>query len=217
MCFDQGVTLVGAGAPSAQNVAESLTIAPELVAADGGANFCADLGKVPKAIIGDFDSLDPTVRANLAAAQLIEVSGREEQDTTDFAKCLSLIRAPFILGVGFSDARLDHTLANFGVLAQRTGPPTILIGTQDVIFAAPLDVTLDLTVGTRLSLFPLTPLRGASEGLEWPIDGLTLSPLGRIGTSNRVTGPVRLTFDKPGCLVLTPRATLRSVLPALIG
>lgn len=217
MRFDQGVTLVGGGAPSVQNITESLTLAPNLVAADGGANFCAQMGQTPAAIIGDFDSLDPEVQVNFATSQMIEVADRVDQDTTDFAKCLTRIQAPFILGVGFSDARLDHTLANFGVLAQRPGPPTIMIGTQDVVFAAPSEIALDLPVGTRLSVFPMEPLRGTSEGLEWPIDGLTLSPMGRIGTSNRVTGPVRLTFERPGCLVLTPRATLRAVLSALIG
>lgn len=211
----QGITLVGGGAPSAQNVNEALSLAPTLVAADGGADYCAQMGQVPAAIIGDLDSLSENSRARFSGARLIEVAGLAEQDNTDFPKCLVRLDAPFVLAVGFSDARLDHTLANLGVLAQRDGPPTILIGTDDVVFAAPKEVSLDLPVGTRVSLFPMEPLSGASQGLEWPIEGLTLSPLGRIGTSNRSVGPVHLVFERPGCLVLTPRSTLRAVLAAL--
>lgn len=212
-----GVTLVGAGAPSAQNVADCLTFAPDLVAADGGANFCAEMGHSPVAIIGDFDSLDAGVRAGFPDAKLIEVSGRAEQDSTDFQKCMARLQTPFVLAVGFTDARLDHTLANFGALAQMQGPPTILVGTHDIAFAAPQDIALDFPKGTRVSLFPMEPMRGTSQGLEWPIDGLTLSPLGRIGTSNRALGPVRLAFEKPGCVVVLPRATLPLVLPVLNG
>lgn len=211
-----GVTLVGAGAPVAQNVAEALQFAPDLVAADGGANYCAEMGHDPIAIIGDFDSLDEMTRARFDAAKLIEVSAMAEQDTTDFQKCLVRIEAPFVLAVGFSDGRLDHTLANFGALAQMEGPPTILIGTHDIVFAAPQELHLDLDAGTRVSLFPMEPMQGVSDGLEWPIEGLTLSPLGRIGTSNRAVGPVHLAFEKPGCLVLTPRFTLPEILKSLI-
>lgn len=213
----QGITLVGGGAPSAQNVTEALSLAPTLVAADGGANYCAKMGHEPAAIIGDFDSLSAVARARFAGSNFIEVSEFAEQDNTDFPKCLARLDAPFVLAVGFSDERLDHTLANLGVLAQGEGPPTILIGTHDVVFAAPKKISLDLAVGTRVSLFPMEPLSGVSQGLEWQIEGLTLSPMGRIGTSNRSVGPVHLAFEKPGCLVLTPRATLGAVLAALTG
>ena len=212
-----GVTLVGAGKPSAKNITESLSLAPLLVAADGGANFCAEMGLEPSAIIGDFDSLAPDVRKRLSHARLIEVSERAEQDSTDFEKCLVRIDAPFVLAAGFVDARLDHTLASFSALARRIGPPTILLGSEDVAFAAPLELALELPVGTRFSLFPMEEMSGTSEGLEWPIDGLTLSPVGRIATSNQVTGLVQLRFEKPGCVVLTPRGTLSDVLQALIG
>lgn len=212
-----GVTLVGAGNPSVKNITEALSFAPLLVAADGGANFCVEMGLEPSAIIGDFDSLAPDVRKRLSHARLIEVSERAEQDSTDFEKCLVRIDAPFVLAAGFVDARLDHTLASFSALARRIGPPTFLLGSDDVAFAASLEVALELPVGTRFSLFPMEVISGTSTGLEWPIDGLTLSPVGRIATSNQVTGPVRLKFDKPGCVVLTPRESLADVLSSLIG
>ena len=214
---ETGVTLVGGGNPSAKNVTQALSFAPLLVAADGGANFCAEMGHSPAAIIGDFDSLDTEARQRFDRAKLIEISDHTEQHTTDFQKCLARIEAPFVLGVGFTDARLDHTLANFGALAQMPGPPTVLIGTRDIVFAAPRQFDLTLPLGTRLSLFPMEDAKGTSDGLEWPINGLTLSPMGRMGTSNRVVGPVQLRFEKPGCLVLTPPETLSEVLRSLTG
>lgn len=210
----EGVTLVGAGLPRGQDVADAMIHAPFLVAADGGAAFCMSEQLTPRAVIGDFDSLDPALRDAMDGTRMIRV---DEQISTDFEKCLTLIDAPFVIATGFTDGRLDHTMAALSVLARGLGPPTLMIGPEDVIFSAPARLALDLPPGTRLSLFPMAPVTGRSAGLEWPIDGLTLDPMGRIGTSNRVTGPVELAFDTPGCLVIIPRPGLAAALRALTG
>ena len=96
--------------------------------------------------------------------------------------------------------------------------PVLLIGEEDVVFCAPSTLTLRLPVGTRLSLYPLAPVRGRSEGLVWPIDGIDFAPAGRVGTSNRTDGEiVRLSFTGRGMLVLLPRQALRAALSALLS
>ncbi|MEM7751994.1 MAG: thiamine diphosphokinase [Pseudomonadota bacterium] len=210
----RGVTLVGAGAPSEAAIRHLLSHAPVLVAADGGANACHRFGLSPEAVIGDFDSVDPTLRDSLRETQFIHVT---EQDSTDFEKSLTNIDAPFILATGFTSARLDHTLAALSALAQHEGRPVIVFGEDDIVFAAPERLTLDLSAGTRVSLFPMAPIRGQSTGLKWPLEGLNLAPNGRIGTSNEATGPVTLKFDAPGCLVILPPEALPSALAALTG
>ena len=209
----QGVTLVGAGLPMRDDIAQALNIAPTLVAADGGANFCRDAGFLPVAVIGDFDSFDGIHADDFSGSRLIRIA---EQETTDFEKCLSRIDAPFIIATGFTAGRVDHTMAVWSVLARRIGPPVLILGQSDVVFAAPEKLELNLEPDTRVSLFPMVPMTGRSSGLHWPIDGLTLSPMGRVGISNRVTGPVSIEFDAPGCLVITPREALAAALAALI-
>jgi thiamine pyrophosphokinase len=108
-------------------------------------------------------------------------------------------------------------LANFAILARRIGAPTLLIGTHDVAFAVPEKIALDLPVGTRISLFPMVPTKGTSKGLRWPIDGLTIDPLGRLGTSNEVSGPVEMIFDTAGTIVIIPREHLDQAIAALTG
>jgi thiamine pyrophosphokinase len=76
---------------------------------------------------------------------------------------------------------------------------------------------MDLRPGDRFSLFPMAPVTGRSAGLEWPIDGLAFAPSLRGGTSNRVTGPVRLEMDSPGMLVIVPRARLAQALAARLA
>ncbi len=209
-----GVTLVGGGAPRRKDIVNSMALAPTLVAVDGGANFCLDAGLEPVAVIGDFDSLKGETRSALPQAQFIEIA---EQVSTDFEKALISIEAPFALATGFTEGRLDHTLAVFSALARRIGPPTILLGQKDIVFAVPNRLALDVGVGVRLSLFPMVPLEGRSTGLHWPIDGLRLNPVGRIGTSNVTTGAVTLEFDQSGCLALMPPEALPAVIASLTG
>ncbi|MCQ0969869.1 thiamine diphosphokinase [Paracoccus sp. TK19116] len=206
-----GVTLIGGGSVTREDLAEALAIAPHLVAADSGADQALAMGYRPEAVIGDFDSLGNDTRGALPGDALHHVA---EQDSTDFQKCLSRIRARFVLAVGFDGRRLDHTLAALNVMVRMPAPTTIMLAAEDVVFVCPPTLALDLPDGTRFSLFPMGQAQGTSEGLEWPIAGISFAPSGPGGTSNRVTGPVRLTMEGP-MLVMVPRETLRHVLVGL--
>jgi thiamine pyrophosphokinase len=205
------VSLIGGGIVGKHDLALALGYAPMLVAADGGAAKALQAGQDPVAVIGDFDSLSASDRARIAPDRLFPI---REQDTTDFDKALRHISAPVVLGIGFLGGRLDHQLAAFNILLRHANRPCVLLGPKEVIFHAPPRLELNLAPGDIVSLFPLLRVTGASRGLEWPIDGLVLQPGGRIGTSNRALGPVRLDMDGPGALVIVPRAALGAVMRA---
>ncbi|RVT87076.1 thiamine diphosphokinase [Rhodobacteraceae bacterium CCMM004] len=208
------ITLLGGGAFDPADLAAALARGPRLVAVDGGADAALALGHRPEAVIGDFDSVSSAAQAALGPHRLHRV---DEQESTDFEKCLARVSAPLVIGVGFLGARADHSLAAFNALV-RWPHPCILLTAWDVVFHAGRGLRLDLAAGTRLSLFPMRPVTGVSEGLHWPIEGLHFAPDGRIGTSNRACGgPVRLSFDGPGMLAITPRAALDAVAAALMA
>ena len=208
---DSGVTLLGGGTSAQADVDEALTIAPLLVAADGGGDRALSLGLDPQAVIGDMDSLSPEARTALGP----KIHCIAEQDSTDFGKCLRMVRARFYLGVGFTGLRLDHTLAALTEIAAHPDKRIILVGETDIVFRAPPRLEIDLPLGERFSIMPFGPLRARSEGLRWPLDGLEFAPNARIGTSNEVTGPVRLSPDGPA-LVLIPKRHLQPALAALL-
>lgn len=208
------VTILGGAAFSERTLALCLSHAPLLVAADGAARAAIALGHVPAAVIGDLDSLDPETEARLPAATIHRIA---EQETTDFDKALRSIAAPLVLAAGFTGRRLDHELAVYNALVRHAARPCIVVGEEDICFHAPPRLDLELETGTRVSLFPLAPVTGESEGLAWPIAGLDFDPAGRIGTSNTATGPVRLGFNGPGMLVILPRPALAAAVRALAG
>lgn len=208
----QGITLAGGGPFGQAALRRALQFAPRIVGADGGADRLLQLGATPEAVIGDMDSIS-------AAAQQ-QLQGRlfpiPEQETTDFDKALRSVSAPFVLGLGFAGARLDHSLAVLNTLARHPQQRCVIIGGKDITFLAPPNLTLCLRVGTRFSLFPLGSVRGHSEGLLWPIAGLEFAPGGLIGTSNAVSAPiVRLRFDAARMLVILPSSALPAVLHGL--
>lgn len=210
--FSETVTLLGGGELSAATVSEVLTRAPNLVVCDGAAEVALEMGQVPAAVIGDMDSIAPETRSRLDPASLIELS---EQETTDFDKALRTIRAPLVLGVGFMGARLDHELAAYNVLVRHPDRPCILVGETDICFHMGKSVRLEVAPGTRVSLFPMAEVRASSRGLEWELDRLTLSPWGRVGTSNRARGPVEVEAYGDGLLVIMPRDQLDVAIAAL--
>lgn len=212
LTFPDGATLLGGGEVPRGALRQALDLAPHLVAVDGGADRALAEGRMPDRVIGDLDSISDGARARLAD-RLIHVS---TQDDTDFDKALDRVHAPWLLALGFTGGRLDHTLAALSSLARRPDRRVVLWGAEDLCFLTPPRVTLDLQAGTRLSLWPLAAVGCASQGLAWPTDGLRLDPAGVIGTSNAVAqGPVRLEPDAPALMCLVPVAALDAVLAGL--
>ncbi len=195
------VALIG-GAPANETALKfALSLAGRVVAADSGASTALARGLALDAVIGDFDSITPQTHAAFPADIMHHIA---EQDSTDFEKCLTRIDAPLVLGVGFSGARLDHQLAVCNALVRWPAKRCMLIGEEDVVFLAPPTLALDLAKGTRVSLFPMGAVEGRSDGLNWPIGGLNLTPDGQVGTSNFATGPIGLSVTAPKLLVILP-------------
>ena len=207
-----GITLLGAGELAPGALAQAMARAPVLVAADGGGDAALAAGLMPERVIGDLDSLSAEGRARLAD----RIWHVPDQDDTDFDKVLDRVAAPFILALGFTGGRMDHTLAALSALGRRPDRRAVLWGAEDLAFMIPPRLELALPAGSRLSLWPLAPVSVASRGLVWPTDGLALDPRGRIGTSNAVAdGAVRLEPEGPGLVGLVPVAAVDALLAGL--
>jgi thiamine pyrophosphokinase len=210
---ETGITLLGGGEVSPLALRRALALAPVLVAVDSGADHAIDAGLTPERVVGDLDSISTAARAALGAGRLLHLT---DQDDTDFDKALAVVEAPFLLALGFTGARLDHTLAGMSTLVRNPDARLVIDAGVDLCFLAPPEVRLDLAPGTRVSLYPMRPVTCESAGLVWPTDGLRLDPAGRIGTSNAVAeGEVLLRPEAPALLVMAPVATLEAVLAAL--
>ena len=159
-----------------------------IVGADGGADAALMAGIVPELVIGDLDSLID-IDTWRARTRVIEI---DEQETTDFEKCLYSVEAPMTVALGMTGKRFDHTLAALHAVTRYGGKRRIvLVDEIDAALALSGAAEIDLPAGARVSVHPLETVRFAhSKGLAYPLDGLTLAPGVRTGTSNAATGGV---------------------------
>lgn len=206
------VTLLGGGDATQEDLALALTLAPTCVAADSGAHLAVSAGIDLAAVIGDMDSISQAARTAIPPARLHHIA---EQDSTDFDKALRNISAPVIVAVGFAGGRIDHELAALHTLLVRCDQSVVLLCKEDIVFLCPPVFALPMPAGTRVSLFPLVPVRGQSQGLAWPIDGIDFAPGRQSGTSNRATGDLRLGMDSAGMLCILPRDFIQRVVSVL--
>ncbi len=210
MSFSAPVLLVGNGPVEAAALALARPHCAAVVAADGGIKAALAHGLQPEAVIGDMDSCPPDY-----TGQTVRIP---DQNTTDFEKCLGTIKAPLIIGIGFLGGRLDHELAALNALV-RSPQNVVLIGETDLVFRLPATTRLALPLGTRISLFPMGPVSGVtSQGLAWPLAGLSLAPDGQISTSNHTTAPeISLSNPAQPLLCILPRAQLPATLKLFIS
>lgn len=195
------VTLLGGGPVNMEQLQRVMRLAPYVVAADGGANY-AHAHKIPvKHIVGDFDSLTNFQIWQDKGVNLVHL---DEQDSTDFEKCLYTVEAGLYLCVGFLGRRLDHSLACLRSLVAYPKKSAVLIGDGDVTFRCPHDFQIEMKAGDPVSLFPLGEVAGlGSHGLRWPIEGLNFTPSGQIGTSNEALGGrMRVEITGPMLMIL---------------
>ncbi|RZO28534.1 MAG: thiamine diphosphokinase [SAR116 cluster bacterium] len=209
--YAKPVVLVGAAPVPLDEMFATLPDSWPVIAADGGAQTVMAAGRRPDLVVGDMDSridLPPEIRQ-------LHLTG---QDDTDFEKCLKRITAPLIVGFGFLDARLDHTLAAIHALAAVPHDrPIMLVGTTDMLLRLRGDIAFPAIAGERVSIWPLGPQRfHRSSGLRWSLDGLEMAPGQMVGTSNVATGDVEIIADGgAGYAVIRPAAAAASLLPVI--
>ncbi len=185
-----------------------------LVAADGGADHLLEAGLEPDVIVGDLDSLANP--GHWRSDQLLPI---REQNTTDFEKCLYSVEAPLLLATGFTGSRFDHSLAALHVMHKYVrSHRVVLISGDDLCMAFDGNLSLDLSVGSRFSVYPLNKtVFVSSTGLKYPLDGLRLESGGMIGTSNQVVHEkIQVTVESGAYCVILPIDKLDSILNQFI-
>ena len=187
-----------------------------IIAADGGAGNVAAAGLTPAAIVGDLDSLDDP-QAWAKRTRLVRI---DEQETTDFEKCLYATEAPVTVALGMTGERLDHTLAALDAMARYASRRRVIL-VDEIDMAVALDTTFRFCVGPgdRVSIHPLEAVTFAgSRGLVYPLDGLTLAPGMRTGTSNAASsGRFTITPANAGAwLLIVDRRYLGALIDRLL-
>ncbi len=154
-----------------------------LVGADGGTLHLMAMGRPPQVIVGDLDSLPADILDELVAQGVRIERHRRDKDQTDLELAIERAiadGATEVLLIGALGGRLDQTLANLLILAQRawTAPVRIIEGEQVAeVLRGPGMLTLHGEPGATVSLIPLSAtVSGITyRGLRYPLENATLT------------------------------------------
>lgn len=175
--------------------------ADKVICADGGVLY---YDGTPDVFIGDFDSYKGEVAKSVTVVQ-----HNPHKDATDGT--LSVEYAVDVLGAdeivlyGVTGGREDHVLGNYTLLAfaQKLGAKAVAEEDGLDLYLASGDFSFVAKEGEIVSVIPYGGecVVARSEGLEYPLENLTLTPCDTRGISNVAEGNVRLEFEKGKALV----------------
>lgn len=164
-----------------------------IICADGGTQHALALGLTPDVVIGDLDSLEPAVQAELQAAGVRFETFPVRKDETDLELAIGLAIAEGAAAidlVAVLGGRLDQTLANLMLLTRPEWAKVKLRAIEEAEIAWPARggeiVTITGAPGDTLSLVPLSPqVTGVTlTGVEWPLHQATLRQGSTLTISN---------------------------------
>ncbi|MBR5175620.1 MAG: thiamine diphosphokinase [Bacteroidales bacterium] len=193
------VIIGGGDFPKKEYPRELIRRADVLVCCDGNAlkaflrhrkSIFGDNTREPDAVVGDMDSLSPTL-AKIYSKRLVRI---EEQDDNDQTKAFHFILNNFpevdtIHFLAATGKREDHTIGNLGLLMEyarslstsypERGEGYIsidMVSDYSTAFAVTDSCELYLGKGRRISLFsPDNSLTITSKGLKWQTSGVVFN------------------------------------------
>jgi thiamine pyrophosphokinase len=198
MRVTRAAIVLAGGDPVDASLRTLLPDAAVVIAADSGLHQAGPLGLRVDYVVGDFDSADPAAVEAARAAGAVILRHPVDKDATDLELAFDVARdrgARRITVVGGSGGRLDHFLANVGLLASPRFADLEVdarIGDAYVVVAQGGRPPHEIT-GVAGSLVTLLAEGGdacgiTTSGLQYPLHGATLHPGTSRGVSNVLVG-----------------------------
>lgn len=172
------VALIGNGElGSPEIMREQIKKSEKVIAIDGGLRYCEVMGIRPDLIVGDFDSVEPSLL--LKYKDVYQCVFPRDKDFTDLE--LGITKAEEfnptnIILFGALGGRPDHALYNLNLLGRMPGK--LRIETEsETLYAITDQVVIDCFPGQTLSLMPIgDSAEGVtSKGLKWELNQATLN------------------------------------------
>lgn len=183
----------------------------QIIAADKGVQYAADLGLIPDVILGDFDSLDENTQKQMQTWNIPIRTFPAEKDYTDTHLAIEeaiSIGADEITLFGATGTRLDHTWANVGLLqmAMQRGVRAWIVDKNNRISMWNRERVMQKkeAFGDYISLIPYTEkVTGITlTGFYYPLDHAELTLGISLGISNELVDDVGVISMESGDLIV---------------
>ncbi|NRA89581.1 MAG: thiamine diphosphokinase [Simkaniaceae bacterium] len=185
------------GTPPCEKAISLINPGAKVLAADGAAKWAEKQNAQLDFIIGDGDSAS---FSKTSSAQVVKIN---DQDTTDFEKCIGFARDENLLPsliLGISGGELDHILGNIQALLKHSEKAPLFFidsyennGSEVLKIGLPLHVgryTFGVDKGARVSLIPFERSIVSSKGLVWELKEMVLEVEGILSVRNQALSEV---------------------------
>jgi thiamine pyrophosphokinase len=159
-----------------KETAEAISHYDQVIAVDGGLNYCDRMAIVPHLIVGDCDSADPQLLNKYS--HIPSERHPVDKDKTDLEIALEVALQPGVEKIGLFAAlekRTDHSLINLH-LARRHPNIITIESDYETLFVINRAMEVTCTPGQTLSLMPIgaDPTGVTTRGLKWELNNSTL-------------------------------------------
>lgn len=172
-----------------------------VICADGGVSHAKKMGIVPNLTVGDFDSYTGEL-----TGEVRRFKPEKDYTDSDIAVNAALEKGyKKILLLAASGTRLDHTLANLGLLEyiRLNGGEGCLADDDNIVTVIAGDSVIERKEGWHLSLIPIGEVKGVTlENLKYPLKDYTLDFSRARAVSNEFTDRDAVIKIKSGSLIV---------------
>ncbi len=186
--------------------------ADAVVCCDGALQTALRRGVKVDAVVGDMDSVSPSVLKRFKG-KTVKVS---EQETNDLTKALNYVISEYpsvseITILGATGKREAHTLGNLSLLMEyekehgfwERGITVQILSDCSTAFAVGNSCSLMVGEGRAISFFSCdSSLRIKSKGLEWPLDDVVFDNWWKATLNRATSDDVSLEFNHPAPLLV---------------
>lgn len=173
--FEPEAVIFGNGSfPKAEIIRRWLKGRPFLVALDGAANRLSRRGMEPQMIVGDGDSILPSVRRKWGD-RFIHVSEQEDNDQTKAVRILQKRGFKKLVILGVTGRREDHTFGNVSLLMDYLELGVTALMPTDYGLFVPCSGNMRFVArkGQEISIFRFDATALKGYGLEYPLRDFT--------------------------------------------
>lgn len=185
--------VVGGGAVQKEVLSSLLSSDRDVIGVDKGCDSLLEMKIIPKAILGDMDSIDQDTLKILKGEKLTYLQFPDMKDETDLELAIQYgINEEYkkLYLVGCTGTRLDHTLGNIILLSKYHRIDIEIIDGNNRIYLKNNDFFIEkkLQYGNRISFFafPKNVLNLTLKGFKYPLNNFLLKVENQLCISNEI-------------------------------
>lgn len=164
-----------------------------ILSADGGTDYCVELGIIPDLVIGDLDSISPKTLDILKKKEVPINVFPIKKDKTDSQLSIEYLMdkgAEEITIIGAIGSRIDHTLANILLLKtiKDKGIKGKIVHNNNIIYIIDDELIMDKKNGYFVSIIPIESkgVLVSLKGFEYNLSKVKIDFASTLGVSNFV-------------------------------